>query len=134
MAHKRRIRSRRSRRGYTLVELLTVMLILGVLMDVALPLYLNVLDDSKKKVCRSNMETIANAVQASHVKLRTANYTPLIAAGVTTANLPDLTSIPQCPYGGIYSLANGSSGSGSTFQVSCSIVAHGKYEPGVDSH
>lgn len=127
----------RKRNGFTLVELLTVVLILSILMSVAMPLYLNAVDDTRKKVCRTNMVTIANAVMAARVKSRAANFGTLITGGVATTNLPDLTSVPVCPNGGAYTLANGSSSSNATFQVKCSAtypLTHGKFEPGIDSN
>jgi prepilin-type N-terminal cleavage/methylation domain-containing protein len=48
------------RRGFTLVELLVVVLILATLMAVALPLYLSSVSDSGTKTCRANMQTISN--------------------------------------------------------------------------
>ena len=123
----------RTRKGFTLIELLVVVLILSVLMAVAAPLYLSAVSDSQLKTCRSNMQTIANAVQAARVKTTAADYTTLIAGGVTTANLPDLQAVPACPSAGAYTLANGSSASATTFQVKCSATGHGKFEPGVDS-
>ena len=126
------------RRGFTLIELLVVVLILSILMAVALPLYLSAVSDSQKKTCRANMQTIANTVQSARVRTNAVDYTTLIAAGVTTASLSDLTAVPTCPSGGAYSLANGSSASATTFQVKCSYgtgaTAHGKFEPGLDSN
>src|SRR5580692_6303839 len=122
------------RRGFTLIELLVVVLILSILMAVALPLYLSAVADSQKKVCRANMQTIANAVQASRVRLNPADYTALIAGGVTTTNLPDLNAVPVCPTAGTYSLANGNSGNATTFKVSCTATGHGTFQPGVDSN
>jgi len=127
------------RRGFTLIELLVVVLILSILMAVALPLYLSAVADSQRKVCRANMQTIANAVQASRVRLNPADYTALIAGGVTTANLPDLNSVPVCPSGGAYTLADGATpgGSATTFEVKCSYATgtpHGTFQPGVDSN
>ena len=55
----------RRTRGFTLIELLVVVLILAVLMAVSIPLYLSAVADSQTKTCRSNMQTIANAVQAA---------------------------------------------------------------------
>jgi prepilin-type N-terminal cleavage/methylation domain-containing protein len=126
---------KRRRKGFTVVELLTVVLIISILMSVALPMYLNAIDDARKKTCRQNMETIGNAMMAARVKSRSADFSALIAGGVTTINLPDLSSAPFCPNGGAYSLANGSSGSATTFQIKCSAtypLIHGKFEPGVD--
>ena len=137
MFAKGKLNVRRTRKGFTLIELLVVVLILAILMAVALPLYLSAVADSQRKVCRANMQTIANAVQAARVKTVAADYGALITAGVTTASLPDLQAVPVCPNGGAYTLAQGSSASNTTFEVKCSYAgppAHGKFEPGVDSN
>ena len=58
------------RRGFTLIELLVVVLILAILMAIALPLYLNAVANSELRTCRSNMQTIGNAVHANRVATR----------------------------------------------------------------
>jgi len=132
----------RKRRGFTLIELLVVVLILSILMAVALPLYLSAVADSQRKVCRANMQTIANAVQASRVRLNTPNYSTWIGTASSTwsgssGTLPDLSATPVCPSAGTYTLANGNSGDNTTFKVACSYAtgtAHGTFQPGVDSN
>jgi len=124
--------SGRGRRGFTLIELLVVVLILAILMAVSIPLYLSAIADSQKKTCRSNMQTIANAVQAARVKGQLTDYSSFVGA-VTTVLEADLAAIPVCPSAGAYSIENGSSGSSSTFRVACTAAGHGKFEPGVDS-
>jgi type IV pilus assembly protein PilA len=135
MLRKRLLAASRNRKGFTLIELLVVVLILAVLMAVAMPLYLSAISDAQLKTCRANMQTIANAVQAALIKNGAADYSALITGGVTTTNLPDLLAVPFCPNSGVYSLANGSSGSASTFLVQCNYgtgtAAHGSFEPGV---
>jgi type IV pilus assembly protein PilA len=122
-----------SRKGFTLVELLVVVLILAILMAVALPLYLSAVSDSQRKTCRANMQTIANAVQANYVKNMSSNYATYIGSVTTTAE-PDLNAVPVCPNGGNYSITNGNTGSNSTFAVSCSYSGHGTFQPGVNSN
>jgi type IV pilus assembly protein PilA len=127
MAHRRR-------RGFTLVELLVVVLILAILMSLALPLYLSAVANSERRTCRANMQTIANAVQAGRVKHVDSDYSAFIAGGVNTTTLPDLPQIPLCPLGGTYTLANGSTGDAKSFKVICSVTDHGTFEPGVDNN
>jgi prepilin-type N-terminal cleavage/methylation domain-containing protein len=129
----------RKRRGFTLIELLVVVLILSILMAVALPLYLSAVSDSQRKVCRANMQTIANAVQAGRVRTPTAaDYSAWIGealpiGGTVPANLSDLNAVPACPSGGQYSIALGNAAG--TFKISCSAAAaHGTFQPGVDSN
>jgi len=132
------LKARRNRRGFTLIELLVVVLILAVLMAVSIPLYLSAVADSQRKTCRANMQTIANAVQAARVKSNTADYSSFVGSVSTTLEA-DLSSVPTCPNAGVYTIANGNSGSATTFQVNCSatpagLPAHGKFQPGVDSN
>ena len=133
----------RKRRGFTLIELLVVVLILSILMAVALPLYLSAVADSQKKVCRANMQTIANAVQASRVRTNAANYATWIGSASTawagsSGTLPDLNAAPVCPSAGTYTIANGNTADNTTFKVLCSFgtgaTAHGTFQPGVDSN
>jgi type IV pilus assembly protein PilA len=129
MLRNRLLTASRNRKGFTLIELLVVVLILAILMAVALPLYLSAVADSQKKVCRANMQTIANAVAAARIK------TNLIGA-VTTTLEPDLNAVPSCPVAGItaYTIAAGTSAG--SFKVVCSTGAtvHGSFEPGVNSN
>jgi type IV pilus assembly protein PilA len=122
------------RRGFTLVELLVVVLILAILMSIALPLYLSAIGDAQKKTCRTNLQTIANTVQAARVKLNLADYTTLYSANVATdiAQFPDLVLAPLCPSGGIYGVSAGTKPG--NFKVTCSIALHGSFEPGVDNN
>src|ERR1051326_1673073 len=123
MVHKQLSKSRRTRRGFTLIELLVVVLILAILMAVSIPLYLSAVADSQKKTCRANMQTIANAVQSARVKNNSSDYASFVGSVSTTLE-PDLQSVPICPTAGAYTIANGSSGSASTFKVSCSASGH----------
>ncbi len=119
-------------RGFTLIELLVVVLILAILMAVALPLYLSSQQNAEKRTCRANLQTIANAVQASKVTKKLSDYATFIGS-VSTAKEPDLQSVPICPTGGAYTVAQGASADNTTYKVVCSVAAHGSFQPGVDS-
>ncbi|HJP83743.1 MAG TPA: prepilin-type N-terminal cleavage/methylation domain-containing protein [Fimbriimonadaceae bacterium] len=125
---KKLLNRRNNKRGFTLIELLVVVLILAILMAIALPLYLSAVADSEVKTCRSNMQTIANAVQAYRVKNRDTSLLP-----APSALTGDLGAVPICPKGGTYSVG---SGGGQGFTVTCTGTsngtAHGSYTPGVD--
>ena len=121
------------RKGFTIIELLVVVLILAILMAVALPLYLSSQANAEKRTCRANLQTIANAVQASKVTNRYSDYANFIGAAVNSTNEPDLQATPICPNAGTYSIIQGSSSSNATYKVKCSVAAHGTFEPGVDA-
>ena len=123
--------------GFTLVELLVVVLILAILMSVALPLYLSAVGDSQRKTCRTNLQTIANVVQATRVKDHLNDYTSLYTTNVKTdiTKYPDLKTTPVCPNSGIYSITAGTKAG--NFKVVCTTspdFGHGSYEPGVDNN
>ncbi len=96
----------RKQAGFTLIELLVVILILAILMAIALPLYLRAVRDSNRQTCRSNMQTIANALQAFRVR-DVDHWYPGLAAGVAGTidfsldsfldPTSDLAALPQCP-------------------------------------
>jgi len=118
--------------GFTLIELLVVVLILAILMSVALPLYLSAVGDSQKKTCRSNLQTIATAVQAARTRGLLADYSTLMGPVSSDVEL-DLVNTPKCPQNGAYTIIQGSSADNTTFKAKCSVVLHGTFEPGVDS-
>lgn len=70
--------------GFTLVELLVVVLILAILTSVALPLYNNTIQDASQRAARANMQTIATAEQAYRLRSPALTFTP---------NLSDLTEV-----------------------------------------
>jgi len=131
-----------SRKGFTLVELLVVVLILAILMAVALPLYLASVRDASKKSCRANMQSIANAAQAWKVQQRAANFSTL---NINTNLTGDLGAMPKCPDGGVYAQVQAAGtttdSDGATvtvptdgFGVQCSISDHGGFIPGITAN
>ena len=118
-------RLNRKSRGFTLIELLVVILILAILMAVALPLYLNSVTNAEIKTCRTNMQSIANALQANHVNTRATSY-PAAGTAVTQPLVPDMQVVPKCPNLGNYTIEAGTSNA--PFDVKCSVAAHGTVE------
>ena len=108
----------------TLVELLVAMLILGVLMAVAAPLYLSAVATSERRTCRANMQTIGNAVHSFKMRMK-LSY-PSAGTPVDLAMAPDLTTVPVCPSEGSYTIQTGTGGA--PFNVKCSVTAHGEHQ------
>ena len=116
-------------RGYTLMELLAVMLIFTILLVMALVLYNSAIADSHKKACRANMQAIANAEEQYKIKADNHSYT------TSLGDLGGEILPPSCPSGGSYSASVDSNGN---LTISCDYHsgqsdAHGSFRLGVDN-
>lgn len=110
-----KLTKRQGERGWTLVELIIVIVILGLIAGVAIPAYLNLTDSAKINACQANQAVIKSAVLLYYVK-HTGTMPTSLTSGMFASG-----AIPTCPAGGtlIYTHSGDS-----TFTVSCSIVAH----------
>src|SRR5438067_13181697 len=52
---------RKARRGFTLVEIMIVVLIIGVLLNIALPNFVSARETSRAKACQKNLKEIQGA-------------------------------------------------------------------------
>lgn len=113
---------RKKQKGFTLVEVIVVAVIVAVLAAVAIPLYMGYIRDSRVNVCRNTAATIASAMVA---KLATNNA--FTAAGgqsliipsesdpsgtFTNINLP--TGFTYTATGGVVTVTHTSSGVNAT--------------------
>jgi prepilin-type N-terminal cleavage/methylation domain-containing protein len=131
---KRRITRRR---GFTLIEMLTAILVVETLMAVALPLYLATVTDAEIKACRTNMQTIATIETAYKTAYSPHTYTTDLA--FLSAHVE---KTPKCPVGGIYSVvvsdgtvqsASGTVIGSGGILIKCNAFNHGSFAPGIDN-
>jgi len=97
----------RKNEGFTLVELMVVVLIIGILVAIAVPVFLNASANAQAKSCQANQRTIIGAISTYNAQgssqittntgttalnLTTTPYNVLFSGSQQT-----LKSSPQCP-------------------------------------
>ena len=121
-----KILRKQSRRGFSLVELLAVVLVLAVLAAVAIPLYTSQRQSAAGRACKANLASIASALSA--YALRNGGYPDTGIATLKTAYVANattgglvgapegMTEMPKCPLGQDYVYTK----TGSACKIECS--------------
>ena len=94
--------------GFTLVEIMIVVAIIGILAAIGIPTFLKARTKSQATACINNLRQIETAVQQVAIEKGkhvgdTVTYPDEITAYI---KLNSKGSIPGCPAGGTYSLQN----------------------------
>ncbi len=101
--------------GWTLIELVIVIVILGLIAAVTVPAYMNMTDSAEINACQAAQATIRSAVSIYYAKHKGVLPDNLAASMFMNAQ------IPVCPVDGTITYTKTSD---STFTVLCSEAAH----------
>lgn len=95
-----------SRRAFTLVEIMIVLLIIGMIAAIAVPAWMQVRQKSRVQACKENRRVINDAkLQWAMDKGMASTATPIDTDLVTEF----IKTMPRCPESGTYTFATVSS-------------------------
>lgn len=109
------IRKARAGRGFTLVEIMIVVLIIGILLAIAVPNFVRARESSRTKACISNLKQIDAAKEQWAMDNNKSNGD---ACAMTDLVPNYIKSTPSCPSGGTYTVGNVGA------NPTCSIAGH----------
>lgn len=105
--------------GFTLVELMVVVLIIGILVAVAIPVFNSASRSARQKTCYANIRTVEGAVEqylaASPDNTVANDDWAALMAKIVPGYIRD---VPKCPEGGTYTFDSANK------TATCSIHGH----------
>jgi len=109
------VRNNKGEGGWTLIELIIIIVILGVIASVTIPAYMNMTTSAEINGCQASQGTVRSAVSMYYAK-----HKGVLPDSVTTSMFVN-NEIPRCSTSGTVTYAKTSD---STFTVQCSIPEH----------
>ena len=89
------------RRGFTLIEIMIVVLIIGILLAIAVPNFVKARESARTKSCVSNLQQIQSAKQQWAMDTKAAGTVTVLAADIfgPTKYVSGPAAGPTCPAG-----------------------------------
>jgi len=115
---------KKARHGFTLVEIMIVVLIIGILLAIAIPNFVRARNTSRAKSCTANLKQVDSATEQYLMDNNTTTY----PAAVANLSPNYIKTAPRCPSGGTYTIGS------ATANPTCSIGNNGSAGDTTDDH
>lgn len=87
----------RNQKGFTLVELMVVVVIIGILAAIAVPIYRNVQTNATENACRANIRTLEGVLEVWKADNNSESYPDSLDVLVNQGYIKEK---PTCPLNG----------------------------------
>ncbi|MCL4283539.1 MAG: prepilin-type N-terminal cleavage/methylation domain-containing protein [Fimbriimonadaceae bacterium] len=109
------------KRGFTLVEIMIVVLIIGIILSIAVPQWIRARERSQARACVSNLRQIESAKEQHAMENNLPEGAPCAMADIWPIYIK-LSTEPDCPSGGVYTV--GAIGERPTCSIAAGLYPH----------